>query len=104
MAAHQLGRRSQAGQRISEPVGDRGRHLADRGQLFGLHQLSLRLAQLLRHLPKGPSQLSYFVPGADRDRVVEIAGTDLRHGAGKLPERTRQPARNQPRAEQPPSQ
>ena len=44
-AEGQLGRRPDAGQGVAEPVGDRGRHLAQRGQLLGLDELGLGVPQ-----------------------------------------------------------
>ena len=92
----ELGGGPQTRQRVSQPMGHRGRHLPDRRQLFGLHQLRARLAQLLGHPGEGPRQLADLVRRAGHDGVVQVARPDDRHRLPQLVQRAREIARNEP--------
>ena len=117
-----LGRRAEAGQRVPQSVSDRGRHLADRGQLLGLDQLRLGAFQLgdlglqlvvepdhvgsglpevVGHAGEGSCQLADLVPGVGGNRVIEITGPDHRHRSGELADRPGQAAGYEPGTQQP---
>jgi len=89
--------RAQARERIPQPMGHAGRHLPDRGQLLGLHELGAGLAELLGHAGESARQVADLVTGARLDRVVQVAGADHRHRVPQLVERVRQAAGNEPR-------
>src|SRR5690349_2300675 len=121
MAKDQLGCSAQAGQRVPETVRNRRGHFTDRRQLFRLDQLDLGalqlgdlgfqlriqpeqvasgLAQAFPHPVESACQLSDFVPGGNRHRMLQISCTNHRHSAGKLIQGARQAARNEPGAQQ----
>jgi len=52
---------AQTRERIAEAVRHPGRHLADGGQLLGLHQLRAGLTEPLGHLRKGARQVADLV-------------------------------------------
>ncbi len=96
-ALGELRRRAQARQRVAQPVGHRGRHLADRSQFLGLHQLRAGLAKLLGHLREGACQVADFVVRARLDGAVQVARAHDGHGRPQLADRTRQATGNEPR-------
>ena len=122
MAKRNLRGGAETSERIANPVGDGGGHLADRCELLGLDQLrlrrlelrdfalelgvesrgaGLRLLEALRHLREGAREVADLVRRADVDRELDFACADARHGHAQLTDRAREPARDEPRGEEP---
>src|SRR2546427_190688 len=92
--------RAQARQRVPQPVGHRCRHLPDRGQLLGLHELGAGLTEPLGHLREGAGEVADLVARPRLYRMVQVARTNHGHGLPQLADRTRQTPGNQPRSDE----
>lgn len=65
-----------AGQRISDVVGDIANQFAERGKSFGLNQTGLAGSQFLCHPVDGPRQIPHLVARLPDNPVLEITRAD----------------------------